>query len=518
MTIITTVQPPSSEAKRSHMPSKHAKPQEANPSAKIVILSVNDVYDMIPNENGHGGIAEFATLLEQQKATIPADATLLVTLNGDFLSGSELAERFKGAHMIEIMNHLQIEYVVLGNHEFDFGAEELKLRMGESSAKWFGSNVLDASSNALFDGIVDTEIILLNDGLKLGIFGVCTEETPTLSFPGPGIKFDDVVTTSRRCVDELQAQGADFILALTHVSIAIDQKLARHVPGIDVILGGHDHEPFTMYEGKTLIHKSGQNAYWLAKLEFDIKRFKAHPERGLIVLPQWSMLAIANMPSQQACFHIINKYMQLMTRENGPKENERVLATLETTLSTRTALLRAGESSGGNLVADALKIELAADVGFINGGFIRGDKEYGATSKITIGILKHEMPFPRPAVLVRIKASDLRDALLEHLSKYPQQSGSHPHVSGLQVTVEMHETSFKITKMAFATDELIDLEQELLVATSKFVADGGDGCSSWLKGEIVRVGCQIPEVVANFLVKKKVVAYGEHESRITIVE
>lgn len=65
-------------------------------SAKIVFLSVNDVYDMVPNAHGHGGIAEFATLLDQQKALLPSNVTLLVTLNGDFLSGSEMAERFKG--------------------------------------------------------------------------------------------------------------------------------------------------------------------------------------------------------------------------------------------------------------------------------------------------------------------------------------------------------------------------------------------------------------------------------------
>jgi hypothetical protein len=71
-------------------------PHAGDQSAKIVIFSVNDVYDMTPNEHGHGGIAEFATLLERQKDLLPDDVTLLVTLNGDFLSGSEMGERFKG--------------------------------------------------------------------------------------------------------------------------------------------------------------------------------------------------------------------------------------------------------------------------------------------------------------------------------------------------------------------------------------------------------------------------------------
>uniref|UniRef100_M4B7L0 5'-Nucleotidase C-terminal domain-containing protein n=2 Tax=Hyaloperonospora arabidopsidis (strain Emoy2) TaxID=559515 RepID=M4B7L0_HYAAE len=489
-----------------------------NVGAKIVLLSVNDVYDMIPNEHGHGGIAEFATLLEREKALLPKDVTLLVTLNGDFLSGSEMAERFKGAHMIELMNHLDIGYVVLGNHEFDFGADELKARMRDSTAKWFGSNVLDSVSGALFENVVDMEVVDLKDGLKLGVFGVCTEETPTLSFPGSSIQFDDVFTTSRRCVDALKAQGADFILALTHLPIAQDKKLARQVPGINLILGGHDHEPVTMYEGKTFIHKSGQNAFWLAKLEFELKRSTKHPERGLVILPQWSMTANAYLPPQPACQQILYKYMRQMASEDDPTKNERVLATLATPLSTRTALLRAGEGSGGNLVADALRSELAADVGFINGGFIRGDKEYPAKSSITVGILKHEMPFPRPAVLVRIKASDLRDALMQHLCKYPQQSGSHPHVSGLRLIIDMQSEPAVMTKMVDDGGESVDMERQLLVATSKFVADGGDGCSSWLQGEIVRETATIPEVVADFMLKKRLLAYPEHEGRLTILE
>ncbi|KAI9920353.1 hypothetical protein PsorP6_015905 [Peronosclerospora sorghi] len=492
--------------------------RQADQCAKIVILSVNDVYDLVPNEHGHGGIAEFATLLEREKALVSKDATVLVTLNGDFLSGSEIAERFKGAHMIELMNHLGIQYVVLGNHEFDFGANELKARMRDSTAKWFGSNVLESASGALFQGLVDLEIVHLKDGLKLGIFGVCTEETPTLSFPGTTVKFADVFSTSRRCVDALKAQGADFILALTHLSISQDKLLARQVPGIDVVLGGHDHDPFTMYEGKTLIHKSGQNLFWIAKLEFELKRSVAHLERGLSILPQWSMIANACVSPQLACQQLLYKYIRQMASDDDANENARVLATLATSLSTRTALLRAGESNGGNLVADALRSELAADVGVINGGFIRGDKEYPAKSTITVGILKHEMPFPRPAVLVRMKGCDLRDALLEHLSKYPEQSGSHPHVSGLRLTIDLNATPRVVTDMRRDTGEVVDLDTPLLVGTSKFVADGGDGCSSWCKGKIIYEAAKVPQVVADFMMKKRLLAYPAHEGRITLLE
>ncbi|RLN78448.1 hypothetical protein BBJ28_00020537 [Nothophytophthora sp. Chile5] len=416
------------------------------------------------------------------------------------------------------MNHLDIGYVVLGNHEFDFGATELQKRMNESTAKWFGSNVRDAETGKLFNGVIDTEVIPLKDGLKLGVFGVCTEETPTLSYPGQSVVFEDVFASARRCVADLQAQGADFILALTHLTIAQDKQLARRVPGIDAVLGGHDHEPFTLYEGKTFIHKSGQNAFWLAKLEFQLSRSAQHPERGLAVMPQWSMLANAHFPPQPACQQILFKYMHAMASEADPEQNARVLATLALPLSTKTARLRAGESSAGNLVADALRTELSTDVGLINGGFIRGDAMYPVRTSVTVGILKHEMPFPRPAVTVRIKGRDLRDALLQHLRKYPQQSGSNPHVSGLKLTVDMRSDPPVMTEFLNGEGQSVDLDAEMLVATSKFVANGGDGCTAWLKGEVLREASKVPEVVADFMMKKRLLAYPDHEGRITILE
>ncbi|GAB9464963.1 Calcineurin-like phosphoesterase [Globisporangium polare] len=496
------------------------KQDESDRAATVVVLSVNDVYDMYPNEHGRGGIAELATLLEREKAALPHDVKLLVTLNGDFLSGSEVGERHRGAHMIELMNHLGIEYVVLGNHEFDFGATILKQRMAESKFKWFGSNVRDAATEKLFDHVIDTEIIELSDGLKLGVFGVCTQETPSLSFPGADVMFQDVFSTSKRCVDELQAQGADFIIALTHLSIAQDKLLARRVPGIDVMLGGHDHEPFTLYEGKTFIHKSGQNAFWLAKLEFHLSKSFKHPERPLDISAQWAMLANSHTPPQPECQKIVHKYMASMETEESAQANARVLATLALPLSTKTSLLRSGECNMGNLVADALRSELAANFGLINGGFIRGDKSYEAKTNVTVGILNHEMPFPRPAVLVRIQARDFRDAILEHFSKYPQLSGSHPHISGLRVTVDRKTDASQPTISEFKDEQGqdIDLDASVLVATSKFVSGGGDGCQSWLRGEVIRIADKIPAVVADFLMKKRLVSYPEREGRITILE
>jgi len=420
--------------------------------------------------------------------------------------------------MIELMNHLGIEYVVLGNHEFDFGCSVLRKRMKESKFKYFGSNVLENPSGKILDGVIDTEILQLHNGLKLGIFGVCTEDTPQTSYPGEDVVFDDVFKTSKRCVDQLKAQGADFIIAITHLLIEQDKLLARRVKGIDVILGGHDHEPFTMYEGNTFIHKSGQNAMWLAKLDLHLSKSVAHPQRPLEVSIQWSMLANQRIAPGVSCQKIIRQYTKMLEAEDSVKGGDRVLAVLARPLSTRTAALRSRECNMGNLVADALRSELDADFGLINGGFIRGNHEYNSGSSLTAGILRREMPFPRPGVLIRIRARFLRDAIGQHLSKYPQMSGSHPHVSGLRLTVDTTLQPPVVTDMRDESGQEVDPEAEVLVATTKFIAQGGDGCSAWLKGEIIRTDRKVAEIVAAFVDKKRVLAYPEDEVRIDFVE
>lgn len=86
-------------------------------------------------------------------------------------------------------------------------------------------------------------------GVRVGLFGVCTAATPSLSYPGPNVRFLDVVSTAQACVRKLRAQGANVIVALTHVSVMQDREIAKNVPGISILLGGHDHTPFVQTEG-----------------------------------------------------------------------------------------------------------------------------------------------------------------------------------------------------------------------------------------------------------------------------
>src|SRR5215471_8165037 len=204
-------------------------------SATLTLLTVNDVYEITPVQ-GKGGLAELMSLLRAERATTHH----LTTVNGDFLSPSVMSALLKGSQMVALFNTLGVDAVVFGNHEFDFGPEVTQQRMAEATFPWLGANVLGPDGKP-FGGALATMTRQVG-ALTIGLFGLLTPETAQLSSHGSAVTFAPVVPTAKTAVQALRQAGADVVIALTHLSLAEDRTLAQQVPGISVILGGHEHE------------------------------------------------------------------------------------------------------------------------------------------------------------------------------------------------------------------------------------------------------------------------------------
>src|SRR5262245_17519902 len=226
-------------------------------TATVTFLHLNDVYEISP-KGGRGGFAPLMTLLKQERAAAPGAIT---TLGGDLISSSMMSGITKGTQMIELENAIGLDIAVVGNHEFDFGIEVLKQRVGDSKFPWLGTNVLGADGKTL-PGLVATTTRKVGD-LTIGFFGLITPDTRHLSNTGPEVTFAPIADAARAAVKQLKDQGADAVVALTHLTIAEDRQLVRDVRGIDVILGGHEHDPITFYEGGAFIFKVGHDLEYL---------------------------------------------------------------------------------------------------------------------------------------------------------------------------------------------------------------------------------------------------------------
>ncbi|CEG36747.1 hypothetical protein PPTG_13176 [Plasmopara halstedii] len=412
-------------------------------TSKVVFLTVNDVYEMLPDSNGNGGLAELATMIKTTKDTYPSNSSIIVTLNGDFLWRSELDRKDKGALMVELLNQIGIDYIVVGNHEFDFGAEFLRDLIAGAKFSCFGSNVRSTRDNKLTVGLVDTLIIPLRNGFRLGMFGVVTTVTGNDPFAGTNVVFEDEILHARRCVESLKSQGADAIVALTHLKASHDVQLATQVPGINLILGGHDHFPMTCSAGVgTLIHKSGMDAVWLGAIELTLTRqntlFDGDDQvTNTRVDFQWKMSLNRGYHADPHCSAIILKYLNDVEHEEQAQGKLDVLGISRTALDGRRVTCRTQESNLGNLVADALREGLGADIGLLNAGYIKGDMLNVPGLAITRKWLEKCLPLVKPTVVVKLSLCKLKEALTYWLRRYPAMSSSHPHFSGLRVTYDL---------------------------------------------------------------------------------
>src|SRR5438128_1921522 len=313
-------------------------------SATLTLLTVNDVYEVAPVQ-GQGGLAELMTLLRAERATATHHLT---TVNGDFLSPSLMSSLFKGAQMVALFNTLGVDIVVFGNHEFDFGPEVTQQRMAESHFAWLGTNVLGPDGKP-FGGALATMTRQVGT-LTVGLFGMLTPETARLSSPGPTVTFAPVVPTAKTAVAALRQVGADVIIALTHLSIAEDRALAQQVPGISVILGGHEHDPITWYEGGTLIHKAGYDAHYLGRIDLTIEKKMTEKGPQVTVIPSWRMLVNRGVTPDPGVAAEVARYTAALDKELGQP-----LGQTQTALHSQTAEVRTRETAIGNLIADALR-------------------------------------------------------------------------------------------------------------------------------------------------------------------
>jgi 2',3'-cyclic-nucleotide 2'-phosphodiesterase (5'-nucleotidase family) len=395
-------------------------------------------------------------------------------------------------------------------------------RVDESQFEWLGSNVVDSQSGKPI--LTDTKVVRYGS-VRVGYFGVCTCETPNISYPGETIRFVDVKETAKRCVDYLRdVEKVDVVVCLSHLRMAQDRSMARVVPGMSLVLGGHDHNATTMQCADTLVHKSGQNAEYLGRVDMFVtpRRKRANapsssdapaianssngvaaaaPDRDALVLFQWHMLL--NGPSigaHEASAAVLARYVP-----QSDDRELRVLSLLAGThiLDSRSFQCRTKETTAGNLVSNALREAWGTQIGLINGGFIRGDRIYLPGDRINTRNLDREFPFPGGTCRLEIRGQDLVDALEQQLRHAPDSFGGFGQCSGLRRHYDVNAKPLRrlsLVQVESGTDkgEWTPIEPDTVysVALTEFMATGGDGNHAFERGTIVSVNDELTVRVA----------------------
>ncbi len=426
----------------------------------LTLVHVND-FDQFDGKDGAGGFARYATVLENVRA---GGGTVIATNAGDFLSPSLLSSLDQGAHIVALNNLVGLDIATLGNHEFDFGPEVAQDRLREAEFALVSSNV--TLHDAPFP-LTEPYLIREVGDVKVGFIGLTTPDTAEIASPGPDVHFADPVVTASEMVAALEGQGVELIIALTHLPVAVDRQVAG-VDGIDLVLGGHDHAPMTFAaDADSLVHKSGAQAVHVGVIQLELGR---DDEGALTIRPAWQMIHTAGVPEDAA----VQKSMDLYAAQLSDELDE-VIGTTEIELDSRRQTVRSGESTFGNLVADAMLAATGADFALTNGGGIRADRLYPAGSDLTRGDILSELPFGNKTVVIEVPGSVVLAALENGLSQLEDGAGRFPQVANLTLEYDPSRPPGERVLSVLIGDAPLDPAATYAMATNDYLAGGGDG-------------------------------------------
>ncbi|MCU0393942.1 MAG: bifunctional metallophosphatase/5'-nucleotidase [Thermoflexibacter sp.] len=233
---------------------------------EVILLQINDVYEIAPLSNGTvGGLARVATLYKELKAKNPY--TYMVHA-GDFLNPSVIGtlrqegKSIKGKQMVDVMNVMGVDYATFGNHEFDLDMEDLQKRIDESDFNWVIANAKYKTAQDITPFYRQKEgkkeffpnsVIIKSGQIRIGLIGLM------LFVDKPFLQIENQFQRAKEEYQRLK-DSTDFVVALTHQSIEEDRELARQLPQLALIIGGHEHDNMNVSVGTTRICKADANA------------------------------------------------------------------------------------------------------------------------------------------------------------------------------------------------------------------------------------------------------------------
>jgi 5'-nucleotidase len=440
--------------------------QTATPerTVRITLLQLNDVYQISAVDKGtRGGLARVATLRKQIMEESP---NTLFLLGGDTIAPSVASNIFKGQQMIAVWNMIGLDFSVLGNHEFDFGPEVLRERIKESRFTWLASNVIDKRSGKPF---ADTPPFVVREvgGVKIGFFGLLTPETAQFSSVGENVTFLDPCETAKKIVPEMKAKGAQVIVAITHLVMREDKRVARCAP-LDVIIGGHEHEMLESLAGRTPIFKWGADARDLGRIDLNVKL-----PSGELESIDWTAIPVtSDIQEEPQSAALIADYEKKVSADV-----DKPIGSTKVPLDARGEMNRSRETNLGSYIADAYRKALNADVALFNGGSIRAGRIFspGALSKRDVMAI---LPYENPIVKIEVTGATLRAALEHGVSRSAEEKepGRFPQISGVRFTFDARRAAgSRVTSIEVNGQPLDDRKTYSLATNTFLVLKGGDG-------------------------------------------
>ena len=506
-------------------------------SGKTVILHSNDVHGMKTfdvhgtDKNGNptvtkktaGSLEQYAYIAALKAEYEAKGAKVIVADAGDYSQGSPYVSFTKGANGVAMMNAAGYNVATLGNHEFDYGYDQLVKNLKAANYTTVCCNILDEDGNKLFDG---STVITIGD-LKVGFIGVNTPETQTKANPAliKGLKWlagDDMIKAVN---DEAAAlkDKADVVVVLSHLGVDSESAPNRStdlwagVKGVDFIIDGHSHSVMTAGDKGEPIQSTGTAMANIGVITID-NASKKIVDNSLVKYTEFAKPDETVLAKAKALMEPVDKELNVVFAKsevdlNGTKGDDKGA------IGNRN-----GETNLGDLITDAMlwkalrDINLNVDsrnvVAITNGGGIRASINKGDVTKKDINTV---LPFGNTLSVVYVTGDKLLEAIEASTYCSPTPVGGFPQVAGMTFAISA-DVKYDANKDTYPgstyygpnTIKRVDIlevnglpfdpDATYAIVTNNFSAAGGDTYYTFAASEInIDTGLPLDEVVMEYI-------------------
>ncbi len=445
---------------------------DARPEKSIVILSDNDVHCSID------GYTRLAGLYDAVAASDTAWAAVVSC--GDYLQGGNAGALSRGQYIVDVMKAVGYDAVTLGNHEFDYGMDRMQELVPQIGAPVLSANLYKYGAS---EPCFPSYTIRTYGTRSVAFVGVTTPESmigESYSFYDKDgnqtydLRTDDVCRLVQAAVDEARGKGADYVVILAHLgeeqpALGItSHQLVAATRGIDAVLDGHSH---SIIPGDLVANLDGE----LVPVSQTGTQFA---NVGKLVISadgriRTSLVSIDDIPYERAGVSAaIDRAHQSLDEVTARK-----IAYSDFDLIVRDAegnrLVRRGETNLADILTDAVRYAMQAQIGLFNGGGFRNGISAGI---ITYGDVANAQPFDDHLSKFEANGAQILSMLERCTANLPSEEGQLPQVSGLRYTVHLRsDTVSDVVVLEEASGEWVPLDPDgyYTIASSDYYARGG---------------------------------------------
>jgi 5'-nucleotidase len=452
----------------------------------LVIIHTNDTHGYVQRAEGINGLATVAALKKDYEAK---GYNVLLLDAGDAIQDNNLVNLSKGKTAIDFMNHSHYDAMTLGNHEFDYGQEELLKRVHEAKFPVISANINVEATRRPF---IPPNTILNKGDVKVGIFGLTTPQSKVSSTPKNtyGLQFlanKNLYTCAQSQIDSLRAKGCDLVICLAHLGSEDTLKGNRsedvlaNVNNLDICIDGHDHTVKNKHINGALLTETGYYTHNIGIIK--------HTEKGW----ESSMLPYGYYNKEDPEVKAVVDKAAANVKKQLAKKIGSTTFFLD---GNRDPGVRTKETNLGDFCTDAILWQARqanvlsgpVDGAFINGGGIRRSIPIGS---ITAGSLHEVFPYNNQLCIMQVSGQKLLEAFEAATSNIPPASPALPQVAGINYSVNTvvpytkgkqygASTYFAAAKPGSRVTiksiggKPFDPKALYTIATIEFIASGGD--------------------------------------------